>query len=73
MQLGRVEILLEFSFLSTHLDLPRKYNLQQVYHIFGYLKKSPRRRVFMDPDQRNIDESRFKKFDWVDFYIDAEE
>ena len=27
----------------------------------------------MDPYHPNIDESRFKKFDWVDFYIDAEE
>ena len=72
-ELGRVEILLEVTLLSTHLILPREGHLQRVYHIFGCLKKSPRRRVFMDQDQRNIDESRSKKFDWVDFYIDAEE
>ena len=27
----------------------------------------------MDPDHPNIDESRFNKFDWVGFYIHAEE
>ena len=41
-ELGRVDILLEVALLSTHLALPRVGHLQQVYHIFGYLKKSPR-------------------------------
>ena len=38
-ELGRVDILLEVSLLSTHLALPRTGHLQQVYHIFGYLKQ----------------------------------
>lgn len=72
-ELGRVDILLEVSLLSTHLALPRVGHLQQVYHIFGYLKESPRRRLFFDPSHPNISESRFRKFDWVDFYQDAKE
>ena len=40
-ELDRVDILLEVSLLSTHLALPRTGHLQQVYHIFGYLKQSP--------------------------------
>ena len=71
-ELDRVEILLEVALLSTHLTLPREGHLQQVYHSFGYLKKSLRRIIFMDPDHPNIYESRFNKFDWVVFYIDAE-
>ena len=72
-ELGRVKLFLELDLLYTHLALPREGHLQQVYHIFGYLKKSPRPRVFMDLDHPNIDESRSKKLSWVDFYIDAEE
>ena len=66
-------MLLEVALLSTHLALPRVGHLQQVYHIFGYLKNSPRRRLFFDPDHPNISESRFQKFDWEDFYRGAEE
>ena len=72
-ELGRVDILLEVSLLSSHLALPRSGHLQQVYHIFGYLKHSPRRRLFFDPDHPQISQDRFQKFDWVDFYKDAEE
>ena len=72
-ELGRVDILLEVSLLSSHLALSRVGHLQQVYHVFGYLKGSPRRRLFFDPDHPNISEDRFHKFDWVDFYKDSHE
>ena len=72
-ELGRVDILLEVSLLSSHLALPRIGHLQQVYHIFGYLKKSPRKRLFFDPGYPKISEERFHRFDWVDFYKDAKE
>ena len=48
-ELGRVDILLEVALLSTHLCLPRTGHLQQVYHIFGYLDQSPRKRLFFNP------------------------
>ena len=67
-ELGRVDILLEVALLSNHLALPRTGHLQQVYHVFGYLKESPRRRLFFDPSHPNISEDRFQSFDWVDFY-----
>ena len=37
-ELGLVEILLETAMLSTYMALPRKGHLEQVYHVFGYLK-----------------------------------
>ena len=72
-ELGRVDMLLEVSLLSSHLSLPRVGNLQQVYHIFGYLKRSPRRRLFFDPDHPKISEDRFQRYEWVDFYRDVKE
>ena len=34
-ELGRVDILLETALMSTHLALPRRGHLEQLYHIFG--------------------------------------
>ena len=72
-EIGRLDILLEVSLLSSHLAIPRVGQISQVYHIFGYLKNSPRRRLFMDPDHPNISEGRLIKFDWTDFYKDCNE
>ena len=72
-EIGRLDILLEVSLLSSHLAMPRAGHLQEVYHIFGYLKQSPRRRLFLDPDHPVISENRFKSFDWEDFYREAKE
>ena len=49
-EIGRLDILLEVSLLSSHLAMPRAGHLQEVYHIFEYLRQSPRRRWFLDPD-----------------------
>ena len=37
-ELGCVDVLLETAMMSTHLALPRIGHLEQVYHIFRYLK-----------------------------------
>jgi hypothetical protein len=72
-EIGRLDILLEVALLSSHLALPRRGHLEQVYHIFGYLKQSPRRRLYLDPDHPIISEQRFVKYDWTDFYKYAED
>ena len=59
--------------MSTHLALPREGHLQQAIHIFGYLKAHPKRKIAFDPDHPQVDERRFKKYDWYDFYCDAKE
>ena len=48
-ELGRVDILLETAMLSTYMPLPRKGNLEQVYHVFGYLKTHSKRHLYFDP------------------------
>ena len=71
--LGRVDILLEMAFMSTHLALPRRGHLQQLYHIFGYLKANPKCNLFFDPQHPKVDERAFKEYDWYNFYWDAKE
>jgi hypothetical protein len=44
-----MDILLEVSFMSTYLAIqlvaPMEGHLEQVFHIFGYLKKVPKKRI----------------------------
>lgn len=72
-ELGRIDILHEVSVLSQHLALPREGHLEQALHIFGFLKTHPKRKIAFDPDHPKIDPSRFKKYNWEDFYRDAVE
>ena len=59
--------------MSTHLTLPRWGHLEQLYHIFGYLKMNPKRKIFFDPQYPNIDERAFNEHDWYEFYRDAKD
>jgi hypothetical protein len=72
-ELGRVDILLETAMMSTHMALPREGQLQQLFHMFGYLKTYPKRRLFFDPSHPLIDETSFEAHDWTDFYRDSKE
>jgi hypothetical protein len=72
-ELGGIDIILEVSMLFTHLVLPREGHLQQVYHIVAFLKNKPKRMIAFDPQHPDIDESRFVKCDWHDFYRGAKE
>ena len=72
-ELGRVDILLETSLMSTHLALPRRGYLEQLHHIFGYLKMNPKHKLFFDRQHPNIDERALKEHDWYEFYHDAKE
>ena len=38
-EMGRVDVCLEVSMMSSHLELPREGHLEQVLHIFASLKK----------------------------------
>ncbi|KAI2506217.1 Reverse transcriptase (RNA-dependent DNA polymerase) [Fragilaria crotonensis] len=72
-ELGRIDIAMEISMLSTHLAAPREGHLQQVYHCFAYLKAKPKRTLAFDSQHPIIDESRFVQCDWHDFYRGAQE
>ena len=72
-EIGRVDILLEVSMMSAHLALPREGHLEQVIHMFGYLKSHKKFRLMFDSDHPQISLTRFKSYDWFDFYRDAKE
>lgn len=63
-ELGRVDILFEVSLLSQYQAAPRQGHMQQIFHIFGFLKKHPKLTLYLDPTQPMIDPSAF--------YVDSE-
>ena len=72
-EIGRVDILLETTLMSTYLAMPREGHLEQVLHIFGYLKCHKKMRILFDSGCPKVKENWFKKYDWFDFYRDAKE
>ena len=57
--------------MLTHLALPRRGHLEQLYHMFGYLKANPKRKLNLDPQHPQVDKRSFQSYDWYDFYRDA--
>jgi hypothetical protein len=72
-ELGRVDILLETSLMSTYLAMPRVGHLDNLYHMFGYLKAHTKRKLAFDGLHPKIDERRFREHEWFDFYRGAKE
>ena len=72
-ELRRVDVLLETALMSTHLALPQWGHLEQLYHIFGYLKAHPKCNLFLDLQHPKVDERAFKEYNWYNFYQDAKE
>jgi len=51
--------------MSSHLTLPHEGHLQQLYHMFAYLKKFHNTEMVFDPSEPVIDENAFQKRDWT--------
>ena len=63
-ELGRVDLNCEVSMMSSHLALPREGHLQEVFHIFAYLKKHMNTEMVFDPSEPEIDPNSFVRQDW---------
>ena len=74
-EIGRVDILLEVSLLSQYQANPREGHMEQLLHIFGFLKKHPKLSLYLSPELPNMDYGGFctKKDDFVEIYRDADE
>ena len=72
-EIGRVDILYEVAIMSTYTAMPRMGHLEQVLHIFGYLKSHKKFRLMFDCSNPQISPNRFKTYDWEEFYRGAKE
>ena len=60
----RVDICVEVSMLSSCLAMPREGHLQQLFHIFAYLKKHHNTEMVFDLSVPNFDADKFQSQDW---------
>ena len=64
-ELGRVDICLEVSMMSSHMAMPREGHLEQVLNIFGYLDNHHNAELVFDPSDPVIDTAKFERRDWT--------
>jgi hypothetical protein len=72
--IGRLDIAFAVSSLSRFLAAPRLHHLELAYHLFGYLKKNPNRRIVLDSRPLIVDaELQTNSFhpDFLEDYPDA--
>jgi hypothetical protein len=70
-ELGRIDIYIDVALLSSFMAQPRIGHMNQVLHIFSYLKHHKNSKIVFDPYPQSWDESNFQQYDWKDFYRDA--
>ena len=63
-ELGRVDINVEASMFSSHLDMPREGNLEELLRFFAYIKKYMNSEMVFDSSIPNIDMNYFQRQDW---------
>jgi hypothetical protein len=64
-ELGRIDVCLECSLLSSHMALPREGHIQQLFQVFAYLKKYHNTEMVFDPSDPTVDEASFELRDWT--------
>ena len=63
-ELGRVDITTEASMMASCMALPRQGHLDQLFHMFAYLKYNHNSEMVFDPSEPDVDESLFNKYNW---------
>jgi hypothetical protein len=72
-ELGRVDILMPVSLMSRYLVSAREGHLQQLFHVFAYLKQYDRSTMVFDDTEPSYDPRRFATQDWSKYYPEAKE
>ena len=61
--MGRVDINVETSMLYSHLAIPREGHIQELLHVFAYIKKHMNTEMVLDPSKPEIDMNSFQRHD----------
>lgn len=73
-ELGRIDIGVEALMLASCMALLREGNLQQLYHVFAYLKNKHNARLVFDPSYPDINFDEYElNHDWTKFYGSVKE
>ena len=72
-ELGRIDIHVDVAYDVTLLVQPRMGHMNELYHIFAYLKSHMQLTMAFDEAHADINETKFPMYNWQDFYYDAKE
>ena len=73
-ELGRIDIAVEVSMLSSFLAMPRKGHMTAALFCMSYLKQRHNSKIYLDPSYPDIDHDKFKQdANWTAFYGDVKE
>ena len=72
-EIGRIDMITEVNMMASHVAMPREGHLDNIFHMFAYLKIKHNSRMVFDPSYPTIDMTSFKECDWKHFYKGAEE
>jgi len=67
-ELGRVDIHVDVAMMSRYLVQPRMGHMNELFHIFAYLKAHKWSTMVFDEAHVDINEAKFPKHDWQDSY-----
>ena len=63
-ELGRVDITVETSLLASCMAMPRQGHLNQLYHIFAFVKSHHNSEMVLDPSEPTMNIEEFNNEDW---------
>jgi hypothetical protein len=72
-ELGRIDIIVEVGLLARFQANPRQGHLEQMFHVFAYLKRYNRSALVFDWTEPDLDTTMFKECDWKEYYPGATE
>ena len=74
-EISRVDIFFEILLLLQYQAIPREDHMEQLLHIWGFLKKNPKLTLYFDPPRPRLDCITFitKREEFKEQYRDAEE
>eukprot|EP00957_Ditylum_brightwellii_P145812 11102843-Ditylum_brightwellii.AAC.1 len=64
-ELGRIDICLEVSMMSSYQAMPREGHMAEVLRIFAHLRKYDNTELVVDPSNPVVDELTFEQRDWT--------
>ena len=70
-ELGRLDILMPISLMSRYLASAREGHLDQLFHVFAYLKTHDRSTMVFDDSCPTFGDTKFSQCDWTELYPDA--
>ena len=66
-EIGRIDMITEVNMMASHVAMPRDGHLENIFHMFAYLKIKHNSRMVFAPSYPKIDMTSFRECEWKHF------